>query len=41
LVLKHCRSEDQMADVLTKAVQTDVFKWLKNIIDLYQLATMN
>jgi hypothetical protein len=26
LVLKHCRSEDQMADVLTKAVQTDVFK---------------
>jgi hypothetical protein len=25
LVLKHCRSEDQMADVLTKAVQTYVF----------------
>jgi hypothetical protein len=41
LVLKHCRSEDQIADIMTKAVQTDVFKRLRNMIGLCPLATMS
>jgi hypothetical protein len=41
LVLKHCRSEDQIADIMTKAVQTDVLKRLRNMIGLCPLATMS
>ncbi|WJX72888.1 hypothetical protein P8452_56724 [Trifolium repens] len=41
LVLKHCRSEDQIADIMTKAVQTDVFKRLRNMIGMCPLATMS
>lgn len=41
LILQHCRSEDQVADIMTKAVQTDVFKRLRDMMGLNSLATMN
>ncbi|CAJ2662328.1 unnamed protein product [Trifolium pratense] len=41
LKLEHCRSEVQIADMLTKSVQTDVFKRLSDLMGVTSLATMN
>ncbi|MCI04279.1 cationic amino acid transporter 1-like, partial [Trifolium medium] len=41
LCLEHCRSEEQLADIMTKSVQTEVFKRMRNMIGLNSLATMN
>ena len=30
--LKHCRTEDQLADVLTKALKADIFKKLRDML---------
>jgi hypothetical protein len=40
-ILQHCRSEDQIANIMTKAVQTEVFKRLRDMMGLYSLAIMN
>ncbi|CAJ2632822.1 unnamed protein product [Trifolium pratense] len=41
LYLKHCRSGEQLADILTKAVQIEVYKRLRNMMGLESLATLN
>ncbi|PNX65991.1 copia protein, partial [Trifolium pratense] len=41
LCLKHCRSGEQLADILTKAVQIEVYKRLRNMMGLESLATLN
>jgi hypothetical protein len=41
LKLEHCRSEVQVADVLTKSVQVEVFKRLRDMMGIVALAKMN
>ncbi|GAU23070.1 hypothetical protein TSUD_183690 [Trifolium subterraneum] len=41
ICVEHCRSEDQLADIMTKAVQTEVFKRIRSMMGLNRLATMN
>ncbi|GAU38708.1 hypothetical protein TSUD_396360 [Trifolium subterraneum] len=41
LKLEHCRSEVQLADILTKSVQNEVFKRLIDLMGVTSLANMN
>jgi hypothetical protein len=41
LKLEHCRSDVQLADILTKSVQTDVFRRLRDVMGVHSLANMN
>jgi hypothetical protein len=41
LKLEHCRSELQVADILTKSVQSDVFRRLRDMMGVVALAEMN
>ncbi|GAU17221.1 hypothetical protein TSUD_324240 [Trifolium subterraneum] len=41
ICVEHCRSKDQLADIMTKAVQTEVFKRIRSMMGLNPLATMN
>jgi hypothetical protein len=41
LKLEHCRSDIQIADVLTKSVQIEVFKKLRGMMGMQALAEMN
>ncbi|PNX67789.1 cationic amino acid transporter 1-like protein, partial [Trifolium pratense] len=37
LCLQHCKSEEQIADIMTKSVQTELFKRMRNMIGLTSL----
>jgi hypothetical protein len=41
LKLEHCRSEVQLADILTKSVQNEVFKRLRDLMGVTSLTNMN
>jgi hypothetical protein len=41
LRLEHCRTEDQIADIMRKAVQVEVFKRIRDRLGMETLATMN
>jgi hypothetical protein len=41
LKLEHCRSDEQSDDVMTNAVQIEVFKRLRDKMGIETLATMN
>jgi hypothetical protein len=41
LKLEHCRSEIQIADILTKSVQVEVFKRLRDMMGVIALDEMN
>jgi hypothetical protein len=41
LKLEHCRSELQIADILTKSVQVEVFKRLRDMMGVIALDEMN
>jgi hypothetical protein len=41
LKLEHCRSEIQVVDVLTKSVQVEVFKRLRDMMGVVALIEMN
>ncbi|GAU30981.1 hypothetical protein TSUD_104950 [Trifolium subterraneum] len=41
ICVEHCKSEDQIADIMTKAVQTEIFKRIRSMMGLNPLATMN
>lgn len=41
LILDHCRSEDQAEDILNEAMQVKVFKKLKSLMCVENLATKN
>lgn len=41
LCLECCKSEDQVADIMTKAMQIEVFKKIRCVIGVKSLATMN
>ena len=42
ICVEHCKSEDQIADIMTKAVQTEIFKKIRSMMmGLNPLATMN
>lgn len=39
--LKHCKSENQIADIMIKVVQVELFKRLKSMMNVESLDTMN
>ena len=39
--LEHCRTKNQISDIMTKEVQVKVFKKLRSMINLDSLGTMN
>ena len=39
--LEHCRSENQIADIMTKGVQVEVFRKLRAMMNIDSLDTMN
>lgn len=41
LKLEHCRSEAQVADILTKAVKIEVFLKLRGLMGMESLANLN
>ena len=41
LKLEHCRSEVQVADILTKGVKTEVFIKLRDLMGMESLANLN
>ncbi|GAU26641.1 hypothetical protein TSUD_102510 [Trifolium subterraneum] len=41
ICVEHCKSEDQIADIMTTTVQTEIFKRIRNMMGLNPLATMN
>ena len=39
--LEHCRTENQIADIMTKRVQVEVFRKLRAMMNIDSLDTMN
>src|ERR1043165_6011227 len=39
--LEHCRTENQIADIMTKGVQVEVFRRLRAMMNVDSLDTMN
>ena len=39
--LEHCRTENQIADIMTKGVQAEVFRRLRAMMNIDSLDTMN
>lgn len=41
LCLEHCKSEDQIGDIMTKVLQVELFKRFRSIMSVKNLNIMN